>query len=132
MFAFLSSPLFRAGLVLAFVVGVFGFGYLSGKRAADQSARIAELERDTRDLKQERDTARAERDEVRRQAEAANAITADAASREAKAQADSDALARLVQQYEEERKANTNRVCLPDIDAANRLREIHRRALGYQ
>ena len=132
MLTFLASPLFRAALIVVFIGGVFGSGYLLGKRMADQSARIAELERDSRDLKRERDTARAERDEVQRQARAANDIAAIAAKREQEAQAESDELGKIVKQYEEERKASTSRVCVPDPVAAARLREIYQRALGPQ
>lgn len=130
--AFLISPMVRAGLLLAFILGVFGSGYLLGKRQADQTARIEELERDSRDLTRERDTARAERDEVRRQAEAANAIAAEAARNEQKAQADNDELEKVIKKFAEERKAGANRVCIPDPDAAKRVREIYDRAFGTE
>lgn len=124
--AFLISPLVRAGLLLAFILGVFGTGYLMGKRAADQTALIAKLERDTKDLTTERDAARAQRDEIKRQAEAANAIAAEAAKNEQEATAKNGELDELVRKYEEERKASAG-VCLPDPNAARRLREIYDR-----
>lgn len=132
MLTFLSSPLFRAGLIVAFIFGVFASGYLLGKRMADQSARIAELERDSRDLKEDRDIARAQRDEVLRQAMATRDIAAAASKREQEAQAENDVLADMLKKSEEARNAEKDRVCLPDHGAAERLREIHDRALGVE
>ena len=132
MLTFLSSPLFRAGLIVAFIGFVFGSGYLLGKRMADQTARIAELERDARDLKVDRDIARAQRDEVLRQAVAARDIAAVASKREQEAQAENDVLADMLKKSEEARKASDSRVCLPDHGAAERLRDIHDRALGTE
>lgn len=125
--AFLISPMVKAGLVLAFILGVFGSGYLMGKRAADQTARIAELERDSRDLKRERDTARAERDEVRRQAEAATAIAAEAAKTEQAVQAEKDELEGMIREFE---KLPRNRSCGFSDDVLKRLRPIYDRAIG--
>ena len=130
MWAFLASPAARylaaAVLSLIFVGSVYGYGYLEGKKAADQSARIATLERDAKDLTTERDAARAQRDEIKRQAEAANAIAAEAAKNEQQAAVRNGELDELVRKYEAERKASAG-VCLPDHDAARRLREIYDR-----
>lgn len=125
--AFLISPMIKAGLILAFILGVFGSGYLMGKRAADQTARIAELERDSRDLTRERDTARAERDEVRRQAEAATAIAAEAAKSEQAVQAEKDELEGMIREFE---KLPRNRSCGFSDDVLKRLRPIYDRAIG--
>lgn len=125
--AFLISPMIKAGLILAFILGVFGSGYLMGKRAADQTARIAELERDSRGLTRERDTARAERDEVRRQAEAATVIAAEAAKSEQAVQAEKDELEGMIREFE---KLPRNRSCGFSDDVLKRLRPIYDRAIG--
>ena len=128
--AFLTSPLFRALLIVAFITGVFGSGYLVGKRMADQSARIAELERDSADLTRQRDTARAERDVVVRQAKAANDIAAAAVKREQAAQSENDELEGMVRGYEKLLSENTDRSCGFSPADVERLQQIYDRALG--
>lgn len=133
MFPFLASPLFRIGLVVAFIVGVFGTGYLLGNTVADQSARIAELERDSRDLTKERDAARAERDNANRLMKAANDIALKAAERERAAQAEFDELEKMVGEYAEALKvAPVQRSCGFTAADVERLRAIYFRAFGAQ
>lgn len=130
MFPFLATPWVRAGLILAVVLGIFGSGYLLGKKMADQSARIAELERDSRDLQKERDTARAERDEATRLMKAANDIALAAAERERAAQAEFEELEGMVREFESARNVSGDRSCGFSGDSLKRLLPIYERALG--
>jgi hypothetical protein len=130
MFPFLTSPLVKAGLILALIMGVFGSGYLLGKRMADQSARIAELERDTRDLTNERDAARVERDTANRLMKSANDIALQAAEREQAAQAENDELEGMVREYESSLRKEAVRGCGFTATDVDRLRAIYERAFG--
>lgn len=130
MLSLLATPAIRVGLVVAFVVGLFGTGYLMGKRAADQTARIEELERDARDLKRERDTANAQRDEANRLMKAANDVAKAAAEREQAAQAENDELEGMVREYETSLKKEADRGCGFTAADVERLRAIYERAFG--
>lgn len=130
MFSFIASPLFKVGAILAVILGIFTSGYLLGNHMADQSARIAELERDSRDLTNQRDTARVERDTANRLMKSANDIALQAAEREQAAQAENDELEGMVREYESSLRKEADRVCGFTATDLDRLRAIYERAFG--